>query len=497
MATPIPNNRCRFRLGEILACTGGQLVAGAVSEVEGLCLDTRQITGGEVFVALVGERVDGHDYLPQARANGAALAIVERDVELPEGLAVVRVPSSGDALAALAASHLARWRHASPDRRVLALTGSAGKTTTKECIAALLRGAVGDAAVVATIGNLNNLIGVPMMLLTLGDEARLAVIEMGTNAVGEIPRLARLVRPDMGLVNLIAAAHTEGIGGIDAIAREKNSLFDELPASGSVALGNADDPRVMAGMMRANAARRVSYGHAEGASYRVLARRPTEDLRSMVELQRPDGSRLEATIPLLGSVGATTFAAGVAAAECLLERRLGREEVEASLAQVVQQSAGRMQPRRGPGDMLVIDDSYNANPASMRASLATAAELAKHLGRRLVVVLGEMRELGEESLEAHRSLGASLASHDAALVIGVAGDARHIVAEVEGALFAEDAEEAAAMARTRCQPRDVVLVKGSRGVTTEVVVRALVAAPTGSGAPGKSTEGHCAAGGAP
>ena len=487
MATPIPSNEASFTLGEILATTAGRL-SGALTdqalEVRGVSTDTRSVRPGEAFVALAGDRFDGHEHLAEAAAAGAVPAIVEREMVAPPGLTQLIVGSTLESLGALAAAHLDRWRRASSRRRVLGLTGSAGKSTTKEAIVQLLAAAQPH-GVHATRGNLNNLVGVPMTLLGLGAAHRFAVVEMGTNATGEIPRLSRMVRPDVGLVTLIAAAHTEGLGTVDDVAVEKNSLFAQLAGEGC-AIGNADDDRVLAGMMRCDAGRRVRYGRGAEGGYRItgreiLAKVGSDDgPRSAVTLERPGGTSLTATIPLLGEVGALAMAAAVAAVETLLEVAVEGAVVSRALATM----SGRMTTRQAPSGLLVVDDSYNSNPASARASIATSAELATATGRRLVLVLGEMRELGPLSVSEHEGVGEAAAAVAPALLIAVTGDARHVAdrareAAVE-AHFVEDADAAAELALARCLPGDLVLVKGSRGVRTERVVDALLG---GRGAP--------------
>jgi UDP-N-acetylmuramoyl-tripeptide--D-alanyl-D-alanine ligase len=476
MSTPIPHNEASFSLGEILACTAGSLqgpLGDESLEVRGVCTDTRQLRHGEAFVALSGQHYDAHDHLDTAAARGAVLAIVQREVVAPPGLTLLVVTSTLAALGALAAAHLDRWRRGMSERRVIALTGSAGKTTTKETIAALLAAAQPH-GVYATRGNLNNLVGVPLTLFGLGAGHRYAVVEMGTNAPGEIGRLTRMVRPDVGLLTLIAAAHTEGIGSLEDVAAEKSALFHHLVGAQATAVGNADDERVVSAMMRSDAGQLVGYGRKAETGYRVAGRKVLDFDLSEVAIVRPDGSELTAAIPLLGEVGALACAGAVAVVETLLERRLDGDLVTEALGAM----PARMQPRRGPGDLRVIDDSYNANPASMRASVETAAELAASDRRPLVLVLGEMRELGERSQAEHEALADVAAKVAPALVIAVGGHARFIAdrgrATGLDVTFCEDSKQAANLALRRCPRNALVLVKGSRSIGTERVVQALL-----------------------
>jgi len=474
MATPIPQNDAAFDLEDILGATGGR-VMGALGErylgLSGVGTDTRRLRRGEIFVALKGAQHDGHRYLEAAAEAKAGLALVEREVPRPEGgMTLVRVDDTWRALRQLASHHLERWRR-HHQGRVLAVTGSAGKTTTKAAIGAILDEVVPRLSHV-TPGNLNNLVGVPMTIFGLGASHRYAVLEMGTNQKGEIPTLARLGRPDVAMVTLISAAHTEGLGGIDGVEQEKLAMFTEAPRM-AVRIGNADDARVRAGLS-SYGLRGLGYGTHASASYRIDSRHLDGTLQR-TELSVLD-RHLSVAAPLFGAVGSLAVAAAVAGAEALLERRLGADEVEVGLSRF---EAGRRFRLLEAGALKIVDDTYNANPASCAASLATAAELAAADDRRLLVVLGEMRELGAESLEAHRELGARAAEHGAD-VIAIGGDARHLAdaARAAGAraLFVEEAAEAIALLRERLSPPQdfLVLVKASRSIRAERVVDALV-----------------------
>ncbi len=525
MATPIPQNRAGFGINEVLTATGGT-VRGPLGDealsIVGVATDSRTVRPGEAFVALRGDNFDGHDHVAAAAERGASLLIVERDLnslhlhggEQGRGLpTILRVASTLDALGKLASAHLTKWRHATGGV-VVALTGSAGKTTTKRAIAALLD-AHYPGRVHASLGNLNNLVGVPMTVLALEPTAAIAVLEMGTNAPGEIGKLGRMVRPDVGLVTLIASAHSEGLGNLEAIAREKTSLFREL-APGGVALGNADDARVRAGMNVHSAVRNANfpgdfpdsdsgmnvhsavrtalgYGFGEGADYRVVARRARSMGTAEVRLRLPDGSELGFTTPLLGTAGALASVAAVAVAEVVAPALggpvdFGAAEIERAFATLAggEEGPGRMQPRQLPSGLALLDDSYNANPASCRASIAAARELADATGRTLVLVLGEMRELGAESAAAHDALGDDAAKSGARLVVTIGADAARTaqrVAELGRTVAHYESSEAAARA-IAVLPGDLVLVKGSRGVRTERVIAAL------TDAHGANTPGH-------
>jgi UDP-N-acetylmuramoyl-tripeptide--D-alanyl-D-alanine ligase len=481
MGTPIPTNAARFSLAEILEATGGTVRAPGDLERAGtlssVSTDTRTLASGALFVALRGEAFDAHDHLAAAAASGARAAIVERVVPAPAGLAIIEVKSSLDALGALGRVHARRWRALGGERRIVGVTGSAGKTTTRVAIRALLE-QLRPGEVLATRGNLNNRVGLPMVLFGLQETHRLAVVEMGMNQPGEIEALASVAEADAGVVTLVAAAHVEGVGSIEGVAHEKGALFRALSPAG-IAIANGDDSRVMAEMERSPARRRVRYGRAEGLEVRVVAREPEGLTLSRVTIERPDGSRIVFRTPLIGEAGALACAAAVAVVEGLLGEPVSGEVAEAAFGRAdVGGGGGRLVPRLLGGDVAVIDDTYNANPASSCASIRTAAELARASGRRLVLVLGAMFELGHESERGHDEVGRAAAGSGAAEVFAVHGDARRISdrASASGlpARFYETSAEAAPAVVASVRPGDLLLVKGSRGVGTERVVRALV-----------------------
>lgn len=290
-------------------------------------------------------------------------------------------------------------------------------------------------------------------------------------------------------MTLIAAAHVEGFGSLDAIADEKAALLRGLRSDG-VAVGNADDPRVRAALEGSPAQHKVSYGRAAGADYRITRRELAGIHSSRVRIERraPAGPAapafVEFTTPLLGEAGALAAAAAVAVVERLLGHSVsGAVMTEAMNHAEVGGGAGRLVPHLCADGLAVIDDSYNANPASMCASIQAAAEIAGAMDRRLVLVLGEMRELGAASAAGHEEVGRAATASGAAAVIGVRGDAARFVdaARAAGleAVFAEDTARAVELAKSMVRADDVVLVKGSRGIATERVVAALTAAHGG------------------
>jgi UDP-N-acetylmuramoyl-tripeptide--D-alanyl-D-alanine ligase len=478
MATAIPPNRAPFTVDEIALATGGHVVRGGAPTL-GVFTDSRSVTFGAAFVALIGERFDGHAFLETAAANGARTLVVSQGDGVPTEAAVVRVADTKKALGELARVHRTRWGGSAP-RSLVAITGSAGKTTTKNVLARML-GAVAPGTVHASAGNLNNDIGVPMTLFGLESAHRYAVVEVGTNARGEIENLAGIALPDIAVLTLVAAAHTEGLGTLDDVAREKGALLAALPANG-LAVANADDPRAVAELRRSPAASTRTYGFSTGADYRITLREPRGTTGTKLRIERTHGS-VDTDSPLLGDAGALAVAASLAVVEWLIARAMTGEELKRALAGLASSGEGRLTPIALADGTLLIDDSYNANPASMRSSIAVAAELASREKRKLVLVLGEMRELGAVSAGEHESLGRFAAEQNVAHVVAVGGDARLISTEVTAAgktaAFAEDADRALPMVSERVSPGDLVLVKGSRSIATEKIVHALVRARGG------------------
>jgi UDP-N-acetylmuramoyl-tripeptide--D-alanyl-D-alanine ligase len=470
MATPIGSNRARFDSRAAAEATGGRVVRVTPGrEAVGVTTDSRAVSPGCAFVALRGERHDGHSFVPGAIDAGAVLAIVERGrAPVDARVDAVEVDDTMVAWGALASDHLRRWRAARHYGRVVAITGSVGKTTTKELCATLLRTV---APCLASAGNLNNRVGMPAVALQVEPEHRFAVLEMGMSVPGEIAALAAIAPPDVAVVTNIGLAHAGGVGGtLEAVAAEKGALFAGV-RPGGVIVANADDPAVMAQTKRSPAgARVVTFGRAEGAHYRLRERQPLGASGSRVVVERAGQPALATPLAIPGEAAAIDLVAALAAAEAAAGQTLDIEAALAGLAPI----EGRMRVRRA-GDVQVIDDAYNANPASMRAALAALAEMD---GARRVAVLGEMKELGPVAEREHEALGTAVAQAGVKLLVSCGGlaDAIARVAAAAGVevVRAASAEEAARTAVERVRPRDVVLVKASRGVGAERVVEALV-----------------------
>lgn len=473
MATPLPPNAASFSMAELLAATGGRLVQGSARRVTHVSTNTREMRPGAVFVALQGESHDAHAYVVSAAEAGARVAIVEHQVEAPPHLALIRVDSTLKALGDLARAHVERWRN--PGRVLMAITGSAGKTTTRVALSALFEHLF-PGELVATRGNLNNRIGVPMVLFSLAEARRVAVLEFGTSEPGEIAELCRIARPDVGILTLIAPAHLEGLGSIEGVAKEKGALFDSLLSSG-MAIGNADDVRVRAALQKSCAAQ-VSYGRQEEASVRIVSRSPRGVTGSEVTVAHR-GQRSVFRTPLIGEAGALASAAALAAVEAAFDVALDGPQLTTALSRAVfEHHTQRLVPHRFPNGLIVLDDTYNANPASMAASIEAAAEMAKTIKRRLVLVLGEMGELGRESRARHEELGRAAAASGAGLVFSVgSGESRRVAEQAKRAGTSAEhlpsVERVVSALVNVAQPDDLLLVKASRFVGADRIVALL------------------------
>ena len=443
----------RMQLAEAARICRGEL-RGEDVEFCGVSSDSRAISAGALFVALSGPSFDGHDFIDQARGRGAVAAMVSsgRFDALPR----LRVPDTRVGLGALAAGW--RDRHSLP---VVAVTGSNGKTTVKEMIAAVL---ASRGPVLATRGNLNNDIGLPLTLLTLAPEHRYAVLEMGANHAGEIATLCRLARPDVGVVTLCAPAHLEGFGSLEGVAHAKGELFAGLAPDG-VAVINADDRfaplwREMAGRRRV-----VSFGFGADAEVRGECRPGGDGVHLSVHTTTGD---IAAELQLLGRHNAAN-----ALAACAVALALGVPLADIGPALgAVRPVAGRLQVRRGIGDVRIIDDTYNANPSSLRAGLDVLAGFTAPRW----LVLGSMAELGDDAEALHRQAGvdAGAAGIDRVHTLGelTVGTAAAFGA---GATVHADMESLLAALRAELPPAATVLVKGSRSMRMERVVSALLA----------------------
>jgi UDP-N-acetylmuramoyl-tripeptide--D-alanyl-D-alanine ligase len=422
--------------------------------VEGYSIDSRTIAPGDLFFAVRGERFDGHDFVSSAVEAGATAAVVSRArvAGLPD--AALRVPLliTEDTLLALQmlAAHVRRqW-----GKRVVAVTGSAGKTTTKEAIAAALSA---EFNVLKSKGNLNNAFGLPLQLLRIEPEHDVAVVEMGMNHAGEIAALARIASPDWGVVTNVGTAHIENFpDGQAGIARAKFELVEALSEKG-VAFLNCDDAYVSQ-FGRDFAGRVVYFGKGPCADPQILAVREDE---TGIEVQYRAGS--DHGILLLRMMGAHNALNAMAGLAVALEAGVDRAKAAVELAQL---TAG---DKRGEvvelAGAIILNDSYNSNPEALQSMILT---LAARSGKRRILVAGEMLELGEHAPALHAACGKFAAEANIDLVVGVRGNAEHLAAEAcrngTAALFLPDAEAAGHWLVQNLHAGDLVLVKGSRGV---------------------------------
>ncbi|MEJ2345088.1 MAG: UDP-N-acetylmuramoyl-tripeptide--D-alanyl-D-alanine ligase [Gammaproteobacteria bacterium] len=431
----------------------GARLVGADASFSHVSTDTRTLRPGDLFVALRGPSFDGHQFVAQAARNGACAVMVAHEVVTALPQLVV-----GDARAALGRL-AALWRGQCPVPLV-AVTGSNGKTTTKEMIAAILRQ---RGQVLATRGNLNNEIGVPLTLLELQDRHQFAVVEMGANHAGEIAVLTGWAKPDVAVITNAAAAHLEGFGSIEGVARAKGEIFSGLGADG-VAVINADDPYAGVWCECAAQARVVTFGLQQAAD--VRARWEPRGGGSHLRLHTGAGE-VELELPLPGRHNVMNALAAVAAA---LAAGADLEDVSRGLPTLAAE-AGRLQVRAAPGGMQVYDDTYNANPASLAAALQVlaAADGCKWL------VLGDMAELGGDAASLHEQVG-RLAREAGVERLYALGELSRRAASAfgRGARHFDRWQALAEAVRADWQAPGAVLVKGSRSMHMERVVEALL-----------------------
>jgi UDP-N-acetylmuramoyl-tripeptide--D-alanyl-D-alanine ligase len=448
--------------GAVLEAPSSVESAGALM-ASGYSIDSRTVAAGELFFAVRGERFDGHAFVAGAAERGAVAAVVSRVqvASLPDAALALPLLIAEDPLAALQslAAHVRRqW-----GKRIVAVTGSAGKTTTKEAMAAAL-GAKFN--VLKSQGNLNNGFGLPLQLLRLEPEHEIAVIEMGMNHSGEIAALARIAAPDWGVVTNVGTAHIENFAeGQAGIARAKFELVEALPANG-VAFLNCADPYVSQ-FGRDFQGRVVYFGDGPCANPQLLE--ASEDLDGLHIRYRVGDQEGQFTLHLLGRHNTSNALAGLAVA---IEAGVPAGEAAAALeALTAGDKRGEVSEIAG---ITVLDDSYNSNPEALCSMIRT---LATRPGTRRILVAGEMLEQGERGPELHSQCGRVAAEAGLDLVVGVQGNATYLAsaacASGVTAVFLSDAVAAGQWLRKNLRPGDVVLVKGSRGVHLERAIEAL------------------------
>ena len=455
------------------------LPQGTGSEmVQGVSTDTKSLQAGDLFIALRGAQFDAHDFLEEVREAGAVAAVVEAGhpvLSSPalEGWPLIICDDTRHALGTLGQAWRARY-----DLSVIAITGSNGKTTTKELVAHLCRAAVGEDAVLSTLGNFNNEIGLPLTLLRLGPQHRYAVIELGMSHPGEIAALAQLAQPTIAIVTNAQRAHLAGMGSLSGVADEKGSLFDAIPEGGT-AVVNLDDPHALSWLNRLRPGRQILGTHVVSASDTADSLSPafvTESTATAdgqrLEIQTPAGT-VRVVLPLVGLHNASNatqaLAAGYAAG--------------LDLAQMVQALgvfvgvSGRLQQKPGIAGATVIDDTYNANPDSMRAAINVLT--ADTAGGRTVLVIGDMGEVGDEAAALHAEVGRYAADRGVGALyavgpLSVSAVAAYGSGHPDRAYHFKSQEELVAALRPTLTATTRVLVKGSRSARMENVVNALV-----------------------
>ncbi len=436
----------KIALKDVAGTLGLEIEADAV--VTGWSVDSRTLRPGDLFFALRGPSHDGHAYVSEVFAKGAAAVVADRDV--PAAGVVLKVEDSLKALQTVAARARQEWRG-----DVVAVTGSAGKTTTKDMIATML--AVG-VPTTKTEGNLNNHVGLPLSLLRLDEAARVAVIEIGMNHAGEIRELAAIAGPQVGVVTNVGSAHIESFDSIEGIAAAKRELIEALPATGTAVL-NADDARVAA-FAGAHPGRTVLYGQSAAAQVRA------EDVEYSLDGVRFRVGTTNFSSALTGRHSVSNILAGIAVAGLY---GIAPERLQEPVSKLL---PGKMRGERFEHrGILIYNDCYNSNPDAARAMLDVLRDTP---ARRRIAVLGEMLELGRWAEPLHRDVGTYAAESGIHVLVGLRGAACHMLdaakragLRADAAFFFDDPAEAGRLLRKLAQPGDAILFKGSRGVRVE------------------------------
>ncbi|MDR2945877.1 MAG: UDP-N-acetylmuramoyl-tripeptide--D-alanyl-D-alanine ligase [Candidatus Adiutrix sp.] len=443
---------------------GNGLEALKRKHITGVSTDSRTVAKGEVFVALAGANFDGHDHAEEALKKGALAVIAHKPLTGNASALAVTVP---DTLVAL--GDLARALRRTQNLKVLGLTGSNGKTTTKEMLSAIL--SLKDNALLATKGNFNNLVGLPLTLFRAAKNTRTAVLEMGMNHFGEIARLTEIAEPDVGLITSVGPAHLEFFGTVSQVAKAKGELYQGLMPS-AVAVVNSDEPLLMREAKRFGG-NKLLFGEGPAAQVRA-GRAKSQGLGQSFTIYGPGAEKgRRVSLKLLGPHNLRNALAAAAAA---LAVGADWDEIEAGIA-AADNFPGRLFPLKTKGGLLVLDDSYNANPASMAAGLKVLAGLKSKVKG---AILGDMLELGRAENPAHREIGRLAAELNLDFLAVVGPRSRHTVAAARRAGLAKDMtaefetpREAAEWAAAKAKRGTALLVKGSRSMKLEGAVEFL------------------------
>lgn len=468
---PWGHRKMAWTVADTVKATGGHLLQGSgETPLAGFSTDTRSIEAGACFLALAGERHDGHAYIGDALSKGAAGAIVQIDkaaalVPFPQDAVIIGVPDTLRALGDLAGAHRRRFRIP-----LVGITGSNGKTSTKEMVAAILSQ---GKRVLKNKGNFNNLIGVPLTLLTLESDHQAAVVEMGINVPGEMSRLVEITQPDIGLITNIHPAHLEGLCSEQQILAEKGKLWEGLGDKG-LAVVNRDDERLWV-FSRRIAARAIVYSMRDGSAEVALTGPVEMGEGSSVFRLRIGGKTMSVRLSVLGEhqVGNAIAAAAVAWA-----MKVPAEEIAEGLS-IHRPVHQRMEMHVLKDGRVIIDDTYNANPRSMVAAVRTVCQAGR--GNRVVAVLGDMKELGPETQSLHLDVGRAIGSFGVGELITfgemsreIARGAREVGMPSDVCYHAASHEEIVERLMAKRLSGEWILIKGSRSMTMERVVEKLL-----------------------
>ena len=451
-----------WTLEQIADAVDGQVIGDPQVSIHGVVSDSRDVTPGCLFVAIPGERVDGHDFVADVLARGAAATLASREVPGP----AVIVDDTVAALGRLAAA----YRESLTDLHVLALTGSSGKTTTKDLLAAILSTA---GATVAPKGSYNSEVGLPLTILQCDHDTRYLILEMGMRGFGHIAYLCQIGRPDIAALINVGSAHLGMVGSREGIAQAKGEILDRLTPQGAAVL-HADNPLVM-GQAGRSAAPVWTFGESAEADVRIADVVIDTDARASFDLVfGDDAAHVDLVI-----AGEHQSANAAAAATMALAAGLALPQIASALSSAQVASKWRMEVHRRTDGITIINDAYNANPESMRAALKALVAMGE--GRRTWAVLGAMGELGEDSRDEHDALGRMVVRLDVSKLLAVGEETRplYLGASLEGswgdeAAWVDGIDAAIARLRDELRPGDVVLIKASRSVGLERVAQALL-----------------------
>lgn len=455
-------NLCKLLSAECIQSVAGN----SATVIERVHTDTRTLKNGDLFVALQGDRFDGHDYLQLAADKGAVAALVSKQVVTDKNLlATSPLPLIVVADTLLGLGEISRWNRSNFNGQLLAITGSAGKTSVKTMAAHVLA-SQGDC--LATKGNLNNHIGAPLTLMELNANHQFAVIELGASGLGEIAYTADFAQPDVAILTNVSGAHLEGFGSIENIALTKGEIIDATKADGTVIL-NRDDRFYSDWQSRAGERRVISFGlHDNADLYASDIECSPQGCKFVVHWQQQKSA---AFIPLLGQHNVANALAVIAAAIAMRLEFTAIVEVLRGLPQV----AGRLQTLAGVGGLSIIDDSYNASPASVKAAI----DVLKLYPQKTCLVLGDMAELGDAFITTHQEIGYYARQAGIDQLIATGEGCQHAVeAFAENAHWLDNKDQLVEYIKNNIEPDQVALIKGSRSAGMDKVVKALLSPVT-------------------